>query len=44
MRWVGLIVSVAVLASAVWFAVAAPYQSGHQLVLAVTAMAGPLSL
>jgi len=38
MRWLGLIVSAVVLASAVWFALVAPYQSGDQLVL--TAMAG----
>ncbi|WP_417476153.1 hypothetical protein [Maricaulis sp.] len=44
MRWVGLIVSVAVLASAVWFAFAAPYQSGNQLVLAAAAISGPVSL
>jgi hypothetical protein len=40
MRWVGLIFSVVILASAVWFAFAAPYQSGDQLVLAAAAMVG----
>ena len=44
MRWVGLIVSLAVLASTVWFAFAAPYQSGDQLVLAVAAMGGAVTL
>jgi hypothetical protein len=40
MRWVGLIFSAAILATAVWFAFAAPYQSGDALVLAANTMIG----